>query len=87
MIQMVMAGLTHHRIGLLLLGVKQMLSLPIDYSGKMLMKMDLAMWVWGREETTVLLHRALQPEMFKAVQMKMVMVGLMNMEAGMQRFQ
>jgi hypothetical protein len=80
---MAMAGPTHRRIGLLLHGVRRMLSLLIDYNGKTLTRTDLVMLEWVQEEMTVLKYPEPQLEMFKVVPIQMVTAGLTNMVVGM----
>jgi hypothetical protein len=85
-IQTVMVGRIQVRIGQRHLGVQPMLSLPTDYNGKIAMKMALEMFRWELEETTALIFRELQPEIFKAARMLMVMAGPMNTAVGMLHF-
>ena len=62
-------------------------SQPIDCSGRILTRMDLAMFQWVQSVMIVQMYQELQLEMSKVVSTQTEMAGLTNMAAGMQHFQ
>ena len=79
---MVMVGQTQIRIGQHRHGAQPMHSQQTDFSGWILMRMDLEMCQWVQSATIVLKLEELQQKTSKAVLILTAMVGQTNTVAG-----